>query len=331
MSTDKKPVLLVPGWMHDYALAQITGAFEVIRTDSANISAVPRQAVSEIRGIASATAISGDFMDLLPSLEIIAHYGVGYDAVDTIHAAKKGIVVTNTPGVLTEEVADTTIGLLINTLRELPRAEAFLRAGEWLESGYPPTRLTLRGRSIGIYGMGRIGRAVARRLEAFGVGISYHNRRAVDGVNYQYHPTLISLAETVDTLISTAPGGTGTDGTINAEIFEALGSSGVLISVGRGSVVDEDALITALRTGTIAAAGLDVFAKEPSVPQALLDLPNVNLQPHVGSGSADTRKAMGGLVADNLLSWFHSGIALTPVPETPQPEQRKTLSKRNGG
>ncbi len=174
----------------------------------------------------------------------------------------------------------------------------------------------MRGRRVGIFGMGRIGLAVARRLEAFGLPIAYHNRRKVEGLAYEYHATLKSLAEAVDTLICVAPGGAATEKAVSAEILSALGSSGVLINIGRGSVVDEAALATALQHGTIAAAGLDVFVDEPSVPQALLDAPGASLLPHVGSASGHTRRAMADLCVDNLVSWFTERRPLTPVQET---------------
>lgn len=226
-------------------------------------------------------------------------------------------MVTNTPDVLTEEVADTAVGLLINTVRELPKAEAWLRAGRWVKDGaYPLSRATLRGRSVGIFGMGRIGLAIARRLEAFGLPVSYHNRRKAEGVDYTYHDTLVGLARAVDTLISVAPGGAATDKAVNADVLAALGPNGVFVNIGRGSTVDQAALAVALRDGTILAAGLDVFDDEPRVPDDLLSLGNACLLPHVGSASVHTRQAMADLVVDNLIGWFDEGKALTPVGET---------------
>ncbi len=202
-------------------------------------------------------------------------------------------------------------------MRELYGAEKWLRDGNWVKKGnYRLSRLTLRGRRVGIFGMGRIGLAVAHRLEAFGLPIAYHNRRKVEGLAYEYHATLRSLAEAVDTLICVAPGGAATEKAVNAEILSALGSNGVLINIGRGSVVDEAALATALQHGTIAAAGLDVFADEPNVPRALLDAPGASLLPHVGSASGHTRRAMADLCVDNLVSWFTERRPLTPVQET---------------
>lgn len=261
--------------------------------------------------------VDATLLDALPNLKIVSSFGVGYDHVDAGYAADKGVIVTHTPGVLDEEVADTALGLLLNTVRELPKAEAYLRAGRWVAEGaYPITGLTLRDRTAGIFGLGRIGLAIARRLEAFGLAIHYHNRSRKDAVPYPYHETLASLADACDTLICVAPGTAETHHAVNADVLGRLGAKGVVINIGRGSVVDESALIDALRAGTIAAAGLDVFEDEPHVPEALLNAPNASLLPHVGSASHHTRDAMGDLVVDNLLAWFKTGRALTPIPET---------------
>ena len=309
--------ILVPGRIHPHVLDRIGSAFTLVRLDKADPALVTGEMASSIRGIGAMTTIDARLIDALPSLEIIANFGVGYDAVDAVHAARRNVMVTNTPDVLTEEVADTAVGLLINTIRELPRAEAWLRAGRWTAEGpYPLTPMTLRGRRVGIFGMGRIGLAIARRLEAFGLPIAYHNRSKVEGVSYAYHASLAELAANVDTLVSVAPSTAATDKAVNADVLAALGPDGVFVNIGRGGTVDQPALIEALGSGTIGAAGLDVFADEPDVPQALIDLPNACLLPHVGSATVHTRKAMADLVADNLVSWFEKGRALTPVPET---------------
>ena len=314
----KLPVaILVPGDFNDHAAGRIDEAFKLVRIERADPGLVTDEMRATVRGIASYAGINAAMIDALPNLEIIASFGVGYDSVDANHAAKRGVMVTNTPDVLTEEVADTAIGLLINTVRELYAAEKWLRDGDWVEKGnYRLSRLTLRGRSVGIFGMGRIGRAVARRLEAFGLPIAYHNRRKVEGLAYEYHATLKGLAEAVDTLICIAPGGAATEKAINAEVLSALGSNGVFVNIGRGSAMDEAALAAALESGTIAAAGLDVFADEPNVPQTLLDASNTSLLPHVGSASEHTRRAMADLCVDNLVAWFTERRPLTPVPET---------------
>jgi len=309
--------ILVPGRLHEHAVKRLEANFRTLRLADGDPRLVTPELVKSVRGIAAMTTISAAFIDALPGLEIIANFGVGYDAVDARHAAGRGVLVTNTPDVLTEEVADTTLGLLINAVRELPKAETWLRQGRWVKDGaYPLSKATLRGRRAGIFGLGRIGLAVARRLEALGMPVAYHNRRPVEGVGYTYHPTLIGLAEAVDTLISVAPGGAATAKAVNAQVLKALGPDGVFVNIGRGSTVDEEALIAALANGTIRAAGLDVFADEPNVPQALIDLPNASLLPHVGSASVHTRQAMADLVVDNLIAWFSSREVLTPVSET---------------
>jgi lactate dehydrogenase-like 2-hydroxyacid dehydrogenase len=316
--TDLKDIaILVPGKLNPHAKSRVVAEFTMVEMDSSDPSMVTTELAQRIRGIAAMTTISAGLIDKLPKLEIIANFGVGYDAVDAKHAAAKGVMVTNTPDVLTEEVADTTLGLLLNTLREFSAAERYLREGKWVSEGnYRLTPLTLRDRTVGIYGMGRIGQAIARRLEAFGVVVAYHNRRPVEGSPYAYHATLPGLANAVDTLIVVVPGGEGTRDAVNAEVLRALGKNGVLINIGRGSTVDEDAVAEALHTGVIAAAGLDVFKHEPQVPQRLLDAPNCVLFPHVGSASVHTRLAMANLCVDNLVSWFTGKGAITPVPET---------------
>ncbi len=315
--TQREATILVLGNFNDYAVQRLSGEFKVKRIPKGDAALVEAGWAGDVTGVASMSTVNAALIDALPNLEIIGNFGVGYDAVDAKHAATRNVMVTNTPDVLTEEVADTTIGLLIDTVRELSKSQEFLRAGNWVKEGrYPLSKLSLRGRKVGIFGLGRIGKAVAHRVEAFGLPIAYHNRRKADDVTYDYYPSLLELAQAVDTLILVAPGGAETAKAINADVLKALGSEGVLINIGRGSVVDEDALAAALTNGTIAAAGLDVFADEPNVPQALLDAPNTVLLPHIGSASEKTRQGMADLVIDNLISWFDKGEALTPVPET---------------
>ncbi len=254
-----------------------------------------------------------------PKLEIISSFGVGYDNIDAKAAARLGITVTNTPGVLDDEVADTTLGLMIMTVRRLPQAERYLRAGQWTANGAFPLSPSLRGRTAGILGLGRIGKAIATRVTAFGLDVVYHGRHAQADIPYRYYPSLIDMAKDADVLIVVAPGGPGTRHIINAEVLKALGPDGVLINVARGSLVDEKALIEALRSKTILAAGLDVFENEPSVPDELIALDNAVLLPHVGSASIKTRRAMAQCVIDNLFAWADGKPPLTPVPETPWP------------
>ncbi|MEO1702761.1 MAG: 2-hydroxyacid dehydrogenase [Pseudomonadota bacterium] len=273
---------------------------------------------ASIRGIACLFDTLGKTQfDMLTNLEIVASFGVGYDQIDAAAAAERGIMVTHTPGVLDDEVADTTIGLLLSTIREIPGAEAYLRDGRWAADGpYPLSKLTLRGRRVGIFGMGRIGHAIARRLEGFGVEIAYHNRSVIAQCGYQYFGSLVELAENVDTLINVAPATAQTRNTVDAAIFKALGHTGVFINVGRGATVVQEDLAVALHHGTIAAAGLDVYADEPDVPASLLAAPNTVLLPHIASASEHTRAAMGQLVIENLISWFDKGVPVSSVPET---------------
>ncbi|WP_026620720.1 lactate dehydrogenase-like 2-hydroxyacid dehydrogenase [Ensifer sp. WSM1721] len=312
-----RPRILVPGKINERVLERLPEMFDTVTIERAEAALVTAE-MADVAGIAVSGRLPVDLMDAFPELEIVANFGVGYDGVDVARAAARGVVVTNTPDVLTEEVADTAIGLLINTVRLLPQAEQWLRQGRWVRDGaFPLSPLSLRGRKVGLFGLGRIGLAIARRLEAFGLSIAYHTRTPREGLAFAYHPTLRGLAEAVDTLIVIVPGTPSTLKAINADVLAALGPQGVLINVGRGSTVDEAALVAALQNGTIAGAGLDVFENEPHVPEALLALPNVTLLPHVASASVVTRNAMADLVVDNLKAWFSTGEPLTPVVETP--------------
>jgi len=320
--TDLKAVtILVPGTLHPRSVRRIGETFNLVTVDAFDPTTFGDDLKQTVRGVAVSPALGGAFVgpafiDALPKLEIISNFGVGYDGVDAVHAGRMGVMVTNTPDVLTEEVADTTLGLLLNTVRELSWAETYLREGRWAREGAYPLTASLRGRKVGIFGMGRIGQAIAKRLEAFDLSVAYHNRRKANELPYEYFPTLEGLAAAVDVLISVVPGTKETEKAVNARVLEALGTNGIFINVGRGSTVDETALAAALKSGVIRAAGLDVFANEPNVPQALLEVPNATLLPHVGSASVHTRDAMADLVVDNLIEWFSKGRALTPVPET---------------
>jgi lactate dehydrogenase-like 2-hydroxyacid dehydrogenase len=259
--------------------------------------------------------IDAAFMSRFPALRIVSGFGVGYDHIDAAWAAAHGIVVTHTPDVLNEEVADTALGLLLCTVRRLPQADRFVREGRWMAGPFPLSD-SLRGKTMGILGLGRIGKAIARRAESFGLKIAYHGRHRQADVAYPYFASLTEMARAVDILMVIAPGGPQTAGLVNAETLAALGPKGVLINVARGSLVDEAALIEALRAGAIAAAGLDVFAVEPCAPAELIAMDNVVLLPHVGSASMTTRQAMAQLVVDNLVSFFEGRGALTPTPES---------------
>ncbi|MGG7516818.1 2-hydroxyacid dehydrogenase [Allorhizobium undicola] len=318
--TLEKPLVLVPGKIHPRVVERLKAVHEVLQIPAEDVAALDAATRGRIRtmAFAYASAKSGELIGQLPALELIANFGVGYDGVDVKAAAARGIIVTNTPDVLDDEVADTTIALLLNTARQFYQAESWLRAGRWENEGpFANSPLSLRGRHVGLYGLGRIGREIASRLEPFKVKISYHTRTPRQDVTYGYAASLLELAEQVDTLISIVPKTAQTHKAINAPVLKALGARGIFISVGRGWSVDEDDLIAALKDGTIAGAGLDVFYNEPKVPPALLDMPNVSLLPHVASASVDTRNAMADLVVDNILNWLDHRKVLTPVPETP--------------
>ncbi len=317
-----KPPLLMTAELMEMKAEQLDAEFEVHRYHSAGDKAAMLADVGDrIEAIASgghAIWVDADLISKLPNLKIIGHFGVGYDMVDTAAAKARGIVVTNTPDVLTEEVADTALGLLIMTVRELGQAEQYLRAGHWDTSGdYRLTPATLRDRSVGIVGLGRIGKAIAKRCEAFGLDISYFGRSEQKEVPYAYHASAVELARAVDTLIVVTPGTAETKNLINADVLAALGERGVVINISRGSVVDETALMAALRNRTIFAAGLDVMWDEPHINPELMKIDNLVLLPHVGSASLYTRQAMAQMVVDNLIAYKNGKDPLTPVPETP--------------
>jgi lactate dehydrogenase-like 2-hydroxyacid dehydrogenase len=320
MAAEKIDVLLI-GPEKPVIAKGLNSTFNVFKLPDANArekffsDQAPR-----IRGMAVAATserIDGPFMSRFPRLEIVSSFGVGYDHIDAAWAGGHGITVTNTPDVLTEEVADTALGLLLCTVREFPQAERYLRSGQWLQGDYPLSKATLRDRTVGLVGMGRIGQAIARRLDAMRVPVVYHSRRPAPDIPYQHYPNLLDMARQVEVLLVITPGGAQTRNLINAEVLAALGREGILINMARGSVVDEPALIKALQQGTILSAGLDVYAREPHVPAELIAMTNVVLFPHLGSASVTTRQRMDQLVVDNLLAWAAGKPPLTPVAETP--------------
>ncbi len=315
----KIEILQISRMMPD-ADGKLSETFTVHRLDQApDPEAMIREVGPRIRGIVGSPGkrpVTADVMRACPNLKIVSCNGVGYDNIDTGYAAENDIIVTNTPDVLNEEVADTALALLLATLRNIPQADRFVRAGQWMKGPFPLSP-TLRDRTAGIVGLGRIGKAIAKRLEAFGVSVAYHGRSQQKDVSYAYYPSIRELAAAVDTLILIVPGGKETFHAVNAEVLRALGPDGVLINIARGSVVDENALIEALRNKVILAAGLDVFEKEPQVPQGLIELDNTVLLPHVGSASIHTRNAMANLVYSNLEAFFSGKAPITPVPETP--------------
>ena len=323
----EKPDILMMGAPKPVISSGLAPLFNVHRMiDAKDRDAFIAGIADRVRGIAvtyTNQTIDSALMSRLPRLEIVSSFGVGYDHMDVKWAGAHGIVATNTPEVLNEEVADTALGLLLCTVREFPQAERYLRAGKWVEKGYRLSKATLRDRTVGIIGMGRIGKAIARRLDAFGVPVVYHTRNADPGVPYRHFPKLVDMARAADTLLAIVPGGAGTQNMINAEVLDALGPRGIVINMARGSVVDEAALIRALEEKKILAAGLDVYVKEPEVPQELIEMDNVVLFPHLGSGTEWTRQKMDQLVVDNLASWAAGKGPLTPVPETPWPAKKR--------
>jgi len=326
MASDKPDILMI-GPPKPVITAGLEPLFNVHRLiDAKDRDAFVAQVADRVRGIAATYTnerIDGDLMSRLPRLEIVSSFGVGYDHMDVKWAGEHGVVATNTPEVLNEEVADTALGLLLCTVREFPQAERYLRAGKWVQKGYPLSKATLRDRTVGMIGMGRIGKAIARRLEAFGVPVVYHSRKADAGVPYRHYPQLLDMARDADTLLAIVPGGAGTRNMIDARVLEALGPNGIVINMARGSVVDEPALIRALKEKKILAAGLDVYVNEPEVPQELIEMENVVLFPHLGSASEWTRKKMDQVVVDNLASWAAGKGPLTPVAETPWPPKKR--------
>jgi len=273
-----------------------------------------KQHAPKVRALATFGPAGADakLMDALPKLELISNFGVGVDAIELDAAKQRGIIVTNTPDVLNDCVADTAMALTVNVMRRFPQAEGYLRAGHWAAKGAYPLTSSLGGKTMGILGLGRIGEAIARRAQAFGMKIRYHNRKKKD-VPYPYDANPATLAKNSDLLMVVTPGGPETEKLVNAKVLDALGPTGYLVNIARGSVVDEPVLLKYLQEKRIAGAGLDVFADEPRVPPAFFALDNAVLLPHVGSATVETRTAMGNLQVDNLLAHFAGKPVLTRV------------------
>lgn len=251
----------------------------------------------------------------LPALELIAVFGVGYDGVDVQAAAEHQVRVSHTPGVLTDDVADLALGLMLATSRQIVAAHKFIEASEWAAGGFPWTQ-KVSGSRVGIVGMGRIGQAIARRCEGFAMQIAYHDRKRLPALNYAWREDLLTLAAESDFLVICTPGTAANQGLINQPVLAALGEKGILINISRGSVIDEPALVAALESGIIAGAGLDVFSHEPAVPAGLLQRSNVVVTPHMASATWSTRAAMAQLVLDNVACWAEKKALVTPVAES---------------
>jgi hydroxypyruvate reductase len=268
-----------------------------------------------IRGLVQGggTVTPTSLLDALPALEIISVFGVGYDGVPVDYCKKRGIKVTNTPDVLTDDVADAAVGLVMMTGRGFVRLNRFVQAGEWQKRG-PELTNKLGGRTVGILGLGRIGKAIAVRVSALGMNVAYTGRKPQD-VRWRFIADLKALAAASDFLIVACPGGAATRNIVNAEVLAALGKKGIIVNIARGSIIDESALVKALQDGAIKGAGLDVFADEPNIPPALFAMDNVVLLPHVGSATHETRQAMGDLCKANLDAWFAGKLLPTLIPE----------------
>ncbi|EKM0377779.1 2-hydroxyacid dehydrogenase [Cronobacter turicensis] len=309
-----KPIVLKHAYLPDALTVELRE-----RYDLREFSQMSDADVEAIAGDITALVTNGEavvtraFIAQLPALSLIAVFGVGYDGVDVAAARERGIAFTHTPGVLTDDVADLAIGLMLATSRRIVAAQKFIEQGGWQQGGFTWTR-KVSGARLGIFGMGRIGQAIARRAQAFDMAISYTGRQPHSALPYRFVPDLQQLAQESDFLMLCAPGGDATRGVVNAAVLEALGPQGILINIARGSVVDEAALIAALERGAIAGAGLDVFTDEPNVPAALQQRDNVVITPHMASATWETRREMSRLVLENVNAWCAGEPLITPVP-----------------
>jgi lactate dehydrogenase-like 2-hydroxyacid dehydrogenase len=311
-----KPELLTVARLAPFLMESLQGAFSVHdRLHEQDAAAFARIAPA-IRAICGSgeSKVSAELIARLPALEIISIMGVGYDGVDVAAAKARGVMVAHTPDVLNDDVADLALALMLNVARRIPQADQHVRLGKW-PAGPMPLARKMSGARLGIVGMGRIGQAIANRALAFGMSVAYTARSAKPALAYAFHATPSDLAAVSDFLVVITPGGAATRKLIDAEVLRALGPTGYLINVARGSVVDEAALIEALQQGTIAGAGLDVFENEPNVPEALRALDNVVLVPHIGSATTQTRHAMAARAFANLQAHFAGQPLPSAVPE----------------
>jgi lactate dehydrogenase-like 2-hydroxyacid dehydrogenase len=310
-----KPEVLKVAKYPPFLDAKLNAAFTIHdMTAASDADAFVASVAPTVRGLCcfGSSVVPGTLIRKLPKLEIIAVVGVGYDGIDLAACKERGVILTNTPDVLTEDVADVALSLVLNTAREFVKAHEYVVSGAW-SKGAMPLATKIEGKTAGILGLGRIGRAIAKRLQACGMKIAYHGRKQQNDVDFEFFPTLKGLAEKSDFLVVACQGGADTKNLVNAEVLAALGAKGTIVNIARGSVIDEPALIAALQSGGIKAAGLDVFANEPNVPEALMKLKNVVLYPHVGSATTETRMAMGNLAYDNLIAHFAGKPVLTRV------------------
>ena len=310
-----RPEILMIGPYPAWDMEPLERDFRVHRLwEATNRDALLADVAPRVRAVATRGELGAGaaLIDALPALEIISCYGVGTDAIDLERAKARNVRVTNTPDVLTKDVADMAMGLMLAVLRKIPQGDAYVRSGKWAEKAMD-LAFSLTGKAVGILGFGRIGRALGQRAAAFDTTIAYSDVAPAAGVAYAYHADPVMLAQVSDVLVVTVSGGPATRNIVGAKVLEALGPQGVLINVARGSTVDESALIDALSRGALGGAGLDVFWNEPNINKRLLDFANVIVQPHQSSGTVETRKAMGKLVRENLAAHFAGRPLLTPV------------------
>lgn len=310
-----KPEIIVTGKLFQPTQDALDQSFTCHKLfEAADRAAFLRQHAPKVRALATFGPAGADaaLMDQLPRLEIISNFGVGVDAIDLAAAAARRIIVTNTPDVLNDCVADTAMALVLATLRRFPQSENYLRSGLWGTRGAYPLTTSLGGKTLGVLGLGRIGEAIARRAEAFGMKIRYHNRSRKK-VAWPYEPNVLALAKNSDVLLVAAPGGPETARIVNAQVLDALGPQGYVVNIARGSLIDEPVLLRYLREGKIAGAGLDVFDNEPKIDPAWFAVENAVLVPHVGSATVETRTAMGNLQVENLRLHFAGKPVKTPV------------------
>jgi lactate dehydrogenase-like 2-hydroxyacid dehydrogenase len=281
-----------------------------------DLAALPAVA-ARVRAVAASgdSKVPASLIEALPALEIISVMGVGYDGIDVAAAKARGVVVTHTPDVLNDDVADLALALMLAAARQIPAADRYVRAGDWEAKGAMPLARKMSGARVGIVGMGRIGQAIATRARAFGMPVAYTARSAKPALPYRFVPAVQALAAESDFLVLITPGGAGTRHLVDAAVLQALGPKGILVNVARGSVVDEAALVDALERGVIGGAALDVFEDEPRVPARLKALPQVVLVPHIGSATAATRQAMADLAFANIQAHLAGQPLPTPVPE----------------
>ena len=308
--------VLVVGKFFDSVMSDLQAKFDVIHAESRDdLKTMSDESLANVAGLATHGWAPVDLMDRLPKLKLVSSFGVGYDGIAADHAAAKGIIVTHTPNVLNDDVANTAIMLTLATMRRLVEQDRYLRDGRWVNEGNAPLTRSIAGKKVGIIGLGRIGEAIAEKLSVFNCTTVYHSRNEKPGVPYGYYGNLVDMATDCDVLIAITPGGPAPNKLVNKDVIDALGTEGTLINVARGTVVDETEMVKALQDGRLGSAGLDVFEQEPKVPEQLFEMNNVVLTPHVASATWETRQAMSDLVVENLVSYFEKGAPVSPVPE----------------